>query len=129
MIRTSFRIVFEYIFLHPHQKKFQNIGTPPLPAIIHLPLAHLPRSNMEHLPGKWHICPGIFDTFALKMGHLPRSKRAHFPRKTKQFKIFVLNLVFKIYCVQICSWNTLNLYKLLLQIWFDNSFLVFLVIS
>ena len=37
-------------------------------AIIHLPLAHLPRSKMAHLPGKWHICRVIFDTFALKNG-------------------------------------------------------------
>ena len=54
-------------------------------AIIHLPLAHLPRSNMAHLPGKWHICPVTFDTFALTVAHLPRSKRAHLPRQQNNY--------------------------------------------
>ena len=45
--------------------------------IYHELWAHLPRSKMAHLPGKWHICPMNFDTFAQEMAHLPRSKRAH----------------------------------------------------
>ena len=38
MIMTSFWIVFENINLHLHQKKFQNIGTPPLPSYRATPI-------------------------------------------------------------------------------------------
>ena len=52
MIKTTYRIFFENIYLHLHQNKCQNIRTPPLPSYRATPTL-IEGDPCNH---KWHHC-------------------------------------------------------------------------